>query len=115
VVTGDAIFASRRLSAKILQAKGDYLWVIKENQSQMYQEIQTLFEPQQSHPGWSAPPMDFRWASSVDKGHGRLEKRHITVSSLLASMREHVRKRCYFAHPGWYGRRGRRLDLDGDC
>jgi hypothetical protein len=65
VVSGDAIFASRKLSLKILQAKGDYLWVIKENQSQMYQDIQTLFEPQQSRPGWSAPPTDFRWASSV--------------------------------------------------
>jgi predicted transposase YbfD/YdcC len=85
IVTGDAIFASRALSVKILRAKGDYLWIIKENQSQMYQDIQTLFEPQQSRPGWSAPPTDFRAASCVDKGHGRLEKRHITVSSLLAS------------------------------
>lgn len=51
----------------------------------MYQDIQTLFEPQQSRPGWSVPPMDFRTATSVEKGHGRLEKRRITVSSLLAS------------------------------
>ena len=29
-------------------------------------------------------------------------------------MREHMRKCCHFAHPGWYGRRGRRLDLDDD-
>lgn len=85
VVSGDAIFASRQLSLKILRAKGDYLWVIKENQSQMYQDIQTLFEPQQSRSGWSAPPTDFRSAFSVNKGHGRLEKQHITVSSLLAS------------------------------
>lgn len=88
VVSGDAIFASRKLSLKILQAKGDYLWIIKENQMQMYQDIQTLFEPQPSHPGWSAPPTDFRSASSLDKGHGRLERRRITVSSLLASYAE---------------------------
>lgn len=85
VVSGDANFAARKLSATILQAQGDYLWIIKENQSQMHREIQTLFEPPQSHPGWSPPPMDFRTAHSVDKGHGRLEKRRITVSSLLAS------------------------------
>jgi len=59
--------------------------VIKENQKQMYQDIQTLFEPQTSRPGWSPPPMDFRSASSLDKGHGRLERRRMTVSSLLAS------------------------------
>src|SRR6266487_4345381 len=35
VVSGDAIFASRKLSLKILQAKGDYLWMIKANQKQM--------------------------------------------------------------------------------
>lgn len=85
VVTGDAIFASRPLSSKIVQAKADYLWMVKENQKQMYQDIQTLFEPQPSRPGWSAPPTDFRSASSIDKGHGRVEKRRITVSSLLAS------------------------------
>jgi len=85
VVSGDALFASRKLSQQILQAKGDYLWTIKENQIQMYQDIQTLFTPPQSRPGWSAPPTDFRSASSVNKGHGRLENRRITVSSLLAS------------------------------
>jgi predicted transposase YbfD/YdcC len=84
VVTGDAIFASRSLSMKILHAQGDYLWMIKENQKQMDQDIQTLFEPSSVRPGWSAPPTDFRSASSFDKGHGRLERRRITVSSLLA-------------------------------
>lgn len=88
VVTGDAAFASRPLSVKILEAKGDYLWIIKENQKQMYQDIQTLFEPPKSRPGWSAPPTDFRSASSIELGHGRLEKRQITVSSLLASYSE---------------------------
>jgi predicted transposase YbfD/YdcC len=85
VVSGDAIFASRKLSQKILAAHGDYLWVIKENQVQMAQDIQTLFEPQTSRPGWSAPPMDFRTARTVEKGHGRRETRRITVSSLLSS------------------------------
>ena len=85
VVTGDAIFACRPLSSKIVQAKADYLWMVKENQKQMYQDIQTLFEPQPSRHGWSAPPTDFRSASSLDKGHGRVEKRRITVRSLLSS------------------------------
>jgi predicted transposase YbfD/YdcC len=84
VVSGDAVFASRKLSRSILQAKGDYLWMIKENQKQMYQDLQTLFEAPSIRPGWSAPPTAFRSASSLDKGHGRLEKRRITVSSLLA-------------------------------
>jgi len=66
-------------------AKGDYLWMSKENQIQRYQDSEALFEPQPSRPGWSAPPMDFRSSTSIDLGHGRLERRRIAVSSLLAS------------------------------
>lgn len=51
VVSGDANFAASALSQAILKAKGDSLWVIKENRSQMYQDIHTLFEPQPSRPG----------------------------------------------------------------
>ena len=68
---------------QIVQAHGDYLWVVKANQGGLFDEIQTLFEPVVSRPGWSAPPMDFRQAQTLAKGHGRLEKRTITVSSLL--------------------------------
>jgi predicted transposase YbfD/YdcC len=84
VVSGDALFAHQNLSLQMVQAHGDSLWVVKANQGYLYDEIQTLFEPVVSKPGWSAPPMDFRQAQTVEKGHGRLEKRTITVSSLLA-------------------------------
>jgi predicted transposase YbfD/YdcC len=84
VVSGDALFAHPNLSVQIVQAQGDYLWVVKANQGGLFDEIQTLFEPVVSRPGWSAPPMDFRQAQTIEKGHGRLEKRTITVSSLLA-------------------------------
>jgi hypothetical protein len=85
VVSGDANVAARALSEKILRAKGDDLWVIKENQSQMCEDRETLFAPQQNRPGCSAPPMDFREAAWEDHGHGRWETRQIIVSSLLAS------------------------------
>jgi hypothetical protein len=56
----------------------------RSRQGQLYDEIKTLFEPIATRPGWSAPPMDFRQTRAVEKGHGRREKRAITVSSLLA-------------------------------
>ena len=84
VVTGDAMQAQRDLSVQIVNAQGDYLWTAKDNQPEMREEIALLFAPQQSRPGWSAAPMDFRRATTINKGHGRLEKRTITVSSLLA-------------------------------
>ncbi len=84
VVTGDALHAQRKLSAQIVNAHGDYVWTAKDNQPELREEIALLFAPQQSRPGWSAPPTDFRQATTINKGHGRLEKRTITVSSLLA-------------------------------
>src|SRR5438270_1991537 len=84
VVSGDAMFDRRSLSSKIVQAHGDYLWTVKENEKGFYQDIEVLFQPHRKRAGTSAPPNDFRCAQTVEKGHGRIEKRTITVSSMLA-------------------------------
>src|SRR2546426_1916629 len=80
----DAMFDRRSLSSKIVQAHGDYLWTVKENEKGFYQDIEVLFQPHRKRAGTSAPPNDFRCAQTVEKGHGRIEKRTITVSSMLA-------------------------------
>ena len=84
VVSGDAMFAQRKLSIQIVQAKGDYLWTVKDNQEGLREDIDLLFQPSRKLAGTSALPTDFRTAQTVEKGHGRLEKRTITVSSMLA-------------------------------
>ena len=35
VVSGDAIFDQRDLSIQIVEAKGDYLWTVKDNQEEL--------------------------------------------------------------------------------
>jgi predicted transposase YbfD/YdcC len=85
VVSGDAIFDQRALSLQIVQANGDYLWTVKDNQEGLREDIAVLFQPHRQLAGTSAPPTDFRTATTVEKGHGRLDKRTITVSSLLAN------------------------------
>src|ERR1700730_18469848 len=57
---------------------------IKKNEKGFYQDIEVLFQPHRKRAGTSAPPNDFRGARTVEKGHGRLDKRSIIVSSLLA-------------------------------
>jgi predicted transposase YbfD/YdcC len=84
VVSGDAMFDRRSLSLKVVQAHGDSLWIVKDNEATLRQDIEVLFQPHRPRAGTSAPPMDFRRASTVEKGHGRLDKRSIVVSSLLA-------------------------------
>jgi predicted transposase YbfD/YdcC len=83
VVTADALLAQRALSLQIVEAGGDYVWVIKDNQPQLRQDINLLFQPEQCPKGFSPALKDFRTASTVEKGHGRLEQRHITVSTEL--------------------------------
>lgn len=84
IVTGDALLAQRELSLQILDAGGDYVWIIKENQPNTYHDVVRLFAPEPVVKGFSpASHDDFQTAATVDKGHGRIERRTITVSSAL--------------------------------
>ena len=83
VVAGDAMQTQRALSAQIVEAGGDYLWCVKDNQPTLLAELEELFVPPPITPGHAAPPRDFTTARQVDKGHGRLEERVITVSEML--------------------------------
>lgn len=83
VVVGDAMHTQRALSTQIVAAEGDYVWIVKDNQAKTRQAIEQLFAPEKPVPGLGCPPMDFRTAKTVDKAHGRLEERTITVSSVL--------------------------------
>lgn len=85
VVTGDAMFAQRNLSTQIVEAGGDYLWMVKENQRTLLDDLRLLFGPQPAAlPGTSPIPDDFVTVRTVEKAHGRLDERVLTISSLLA-------------------------------
>ena len=83
IVTGDAPFAQRALSLLIVTAKGHYVWTVKDNQPQLRQDIEQLFQPEKCVSGFSPAPKDFRTAQTINSGHGRIEKRTLTTSSLL--------------------------------
>lgn len=82
--SSDAMFDQRELSVQIVEAGGDYLWTVKDNQEGLREDIAVLFEPERPRAGTSALPTDFRTVRTVDKGHGRLEKRALTVSRRLS-------------------------------
>ena len=83
IVTGDAIFAQRDLSLQIVQAGGEYVWAVKDNQSMLRRDIDLLFQPEQTVKGFSRGTTDFRTAETLDKAHGRLEQRRLTASAEL--------------------------------
>lgn len=83
-ITGDAAFAQRDLSAQIVAAGGAYVWTVKRNQPGLEQDLVTLFAPEPVVKGFSpASHDDFVTCQTVIKGHGRLERRTLTVSSAL--------------------------------
>jgi predicted transposase YbfD/YdcC len=84
ILTGDAMFAQRELSRQVVEAGGDYVWSVKENQPSLRADIEALFEIEEGKTALKAMKNDLQRAETTDKQHGRLEQRRITSSSMLA-------------------------------
>ena len=80
VVSGAALPAQRQLSSQVVEGGGEYLWTVKKNQPQLLEDIATFFA---SGPAALANDGVGCSATSLDKGHGRIEKRVLTASSGL--------------------------------
>lgn len=83
VVTGDAMFTQRELSRQVVEAGGNYIWPVKDNQASLREALVTLFEIEEGKTGLKAMKNDLSRAETTDKGHGRLEQRRLTTSSML--------------------------------
>lgn len=84
VVTADALHTQREFSQAVVAAGADYVLIAKDNQAALRRDIVQLFQPETCLPGTSPVITDLRTATTTDKGHGRLETRRLTASSLLA-------------------------------
>jgi len=85
VVTMDALLTQRQIAQQIVEAGGDYVRVVKDNQPQLRADIETVF---------ALPPIAAETrtvAQTVDGGHGRIEQRRLETSDVL---------RGYSAWPG---------------
>ncbi len=76
VVTMDALLTQRQVAQTIVDAGGDYVMIVKENQPQLKADIALVF---------TLPPAGDRQESvrTVDVGHGRIETRNLTTSAAL--------------------------------
>lgn len=84
VVMGDALHTQREVSIQIVEAGGDYVWLAKGNHPQLEEDIRLWFEPDPAPiPGMAYLPKDFETVQTVNKAHGRIEQRTLTVSSQL--------------------------------
>lgn len=84
IVIGDAMHAQRDPSSQIVAAGGNYIWTIKGNQPRTHWAIEKLFVHEVCNLRQGAPlSKHCHMATMVNKGHGRLEKRTILVSTEL--------------------------------
>jgi predicted transposase YbfD/YdcC len=83
IVTGDALFTQRELSKQIVEAGGQYVWLVKDNQPTLRADIERLFGPE--HVPLASAPLqtDFQSSTTLRKDHGRLQTHTLTTSALL--------------------------------
>lgn len=72
LVSIDAIATNPAIATTIRDAQADYLLAVKANQPTLRSEIETFFV--------DAPPATVESTTDVDKGHGRIEQRTVTVA-----------------------------------
>src|SRR5262244_1522195 len=76
VITMDALLTQRHVAQTIVDAGGDYVMIVKDNQPQLRADIELVF---------TLPPAGDRHESvrTVDVGHGRIETRNLTTRQAL--------------------------------
>lgn len=78
LVTVDAIGTQTEIAATILEQGGDYLLPVKENQGQLYENLESLFSIEEQE-GFTTP--GYTYTRKVDHSHGRMEIRQCWATS----------------------------------
>lgn len=72
IVTIDAMGCQTEIAAQIVAQGADYVLALKQNQGHLYREVARLFKDALTEPRRGIP---VETAQTIEKGHGRLEKR----------------------------------------
>ncbi len=83
IVTADAMHTQAKTARQIVAAGGDYLFTVKGNQWQLAQDISFLFTAESAAWQQGSTWVDFLSYSTMEKGHGRIEWRKLTCSTML--------------------------------
>ena len=79
IVTIDAMGTQKEIAKEIRKAKGDYVLVVKENQPRLYENISLYFTTEKE---------ECDYAKTIEKSHGRLEKRECYASTNIKWLEE---------------------------
>ncbi len=79
IVTIDAMGCQKEIAKKIVDAKGDYVLAVKDNQPKLHEAIQEVFSDQRQG---DLAKMPHRQHQTTDHGHGRKDERHYVLAKL---------------------------------
>jgi predicted transposase YbfD/YdcC len=77
VITCDALLTQREVAQAITARGGHYVMIVKGNQPTLHEEITELFEQKEAF------QTEIETAVTIDAGHGRIEQRRLSTTSLL--------------------------------
>jgi predicted transposase YbfD/YdcC len=81
VVTIDALGCQRAIAAQLHAQGADYVLALKANQPTLHATVMTAFADARAQGGDAWHPLEQDAAQTLDKGHGRVERRRVTVLS----------------------------------
>jgi predicted transposase YbfD/YdcC len=84
IVIADAMHTQKAFSEQIVTSGADYIWTVKDNQARTRWAIEKLFVHEVCNLQKGAPlSSDIRFATTLNKRHGRIEQRTLMVSTQL--------------------------------
>lgn len=79
LITIDAMGCQKEIAGKIIEAEGDYILAVKENQPKLHEAIREIFSDERQFELVKRP---HRQHQTTDTGHGRKDERHYVLAKL---------------------------------
>ena len=79
IVTIDAMGCQKEIAEKIIEAEGDYVLAVKDNQPKLHEAIREIFSDERQAELLKRP---HRQHHTTDHGHGRRDERHYVLAKL---------------------------------
>ena len=88
IVTADAMHCQKETAEEIIKNKGDYVLQLKANQGTFYTDVYTMFDDKYMNE--ADTNSEYETYSTLDKGHGRIEKRTCYVLNEIAYFTDYL-------------------------
>lgn len=83
LVTIDAMGCQREIAQSIVEAKADYLLAVKDNQQTLREDVEQEFKEAMAD---DFAHMDYQYHETLDKNHGRIEKRQYWYTKAIEGL-----------------------------